>query len=284
MALAMALGTLPAHATDPQAEADIRKVLRAIAIIDPRDPTTSRRIETVLADEALMRWQQGQFLRDTDHPESIRVIDEQLAVARYRRQGRVPFDAYVYLTHDPVWRVIAARSMERIDMLVDAKAILEGIWFRTPEQNARLANFRLALATDRELRQWFDRHRQELDAMVQTYRQAVTTAPSDHDPEPGFLFDDAPQPAAKPLTEAQIAAASDIATRCAALNLKGIGSLADVEMFGHGDQEPVMVTVGGVLDDTVGFVHAPAGEPPIAPNRLIWVEPLGGDWYLVRTT
>ena len=40
-----------------------------------------------------------------------------------------------------------------------------------------------------------------------------------------------------------------------------------------------------MLDTTVGFFRAgPSGPPPISPSEFIWVEDLGGGWFLFRTT
>jgi hypothetical protein len=47
----------------------------------------------------------------------------------------------------------------------------------------------------------------------------------------------------------------------------------------------VTVVVGGMTDNTVGFLYLPLGSPPpIDPGSYIWVESLGNDWYLFRTT
>jgi len=46
-----------------------------------------------------------------------------------------------------------------------------------------------------------------------------------------------------------------------------------------------VLSIGGTPDNTVGFLRAgPSGPPPISPSEFIWVEPLGDDWYLFRTT
>jgi hypothetical protein len=46
-----------------------------------------------------------------------------------------------------------------------------------------------------------------------------------------------------------------------------------------------IVSIGGILDNEVGFLFAPDGRPPpIDPSRYIWVEPIGDGWYLFKTT
>ena len=46
------------------------------------------------------------------------------------------------------------------------------------------------------------------------------------------------------------------------------------------------VTIGGVLDNSLGFLHAedPATVPSISPEEYIWIEPVGDGWYLFKTT
>lgn len=45
------------------------------------------------------------------------------------------------------------------------------------------------------------------------------------------------------------------------------------------------IVVGKTLDSTVGFLRAGAlGPPAINPSSYIWIEDLGGGWFLFRTT
>jgi hypothetical protein len=51
------------------------------------------------------------------------------------------------------------------------------------------------------------------------------------------------------------------------------------------DGRLVDVVIGGLVDNTVGFVHVRDGAPPpIDSSDRIWVEPLGSGWFLFRTT
>jgi hypothetical protein len=50
-------------------------------------------------------------------------------------------------------------------------------------------------------------------------------------------------------------------------------------------RDQTVLTIGGAVDNTVGFLRAgPSGPPTISPSEFIWVEPLGEDWYLFRAT
>jgi hypothetical protein len=43
--------------------------------------------------------------------------------------------------------------------------------------------------------------------------------------------------------------------------------------------------IGGIMDNTVGFVYSPSNKPPqISPSSYIWVEEIAAGWYLFRTT
>lgn len=51
------------------------------------------------------------------------------------------------------------------------------------------------------------------------------------------------------------------------------------------DGDLILVTIGGILDNEVGFLWAPEGAAPaIDASRYIWVEPIGGGWHLFKTT
>lgn len=65
--------------------------------------------------------------------------------------------------------------------------------------------------------------------------------------------------------------------------------VADLEVLGVSTVEEtageVRVIIGGTLDNTVGFLKpGPAGPPAISPSEYIWMEDVGGGWFLFRTT
>ena len=45
-----------------------------------------------------------------------------------------------------------------------------------------------------------------------------------------------------------------------------------------------VASIGGILDNEVGFLFSEKAAPAIDPSHYIWVEPLGGGWYLFKTT
>jgi hypothetical protein len=44
------------------------------------------------------------------------------------------------------------------------------------------------------------------------------------------------------------------------------------------------VVIGGIQDNTVGFLYSPGPPPQMSPDGFVWVEPVGDDWYFYRTT
>lgn len=51
------------------------------------------------------------------------------------------------------------------------------------------------------------------------------------------------------------------------------------------EQGLVFVSIGGILDNEVGFMWAPRDKlPRIDDSNYIWIEPAGGDWYLFKTS
>ena len=70
-------------------------------------------------------------------------------------------------------------------------------------------------------------------------------------------------------------ASDDTAARARAIGVQRVNS----------DGDKADIVVGGMLDNTVGFMRpGPSGPPPIEPSTFIWVEDLGGGWFLYRTT
>jgi hypothetical protein len=51
------------------------------------------------------------------------------------------------------------------------------------------------------------------------------------------------------------------------------------------DDGLIILSVGGIMDNEVGFLFAPEGRlPAISLTDYIWIEPAGRGWYLFKTT
>lgn len=182
-------------------------------------------------------------------------ISPERAVARVPA-GKVPQDTYIYLEKvDGRWKVSAERTLALSFLLREFKEDLESKPAATPDQQALLRNVRLTVASDAELAAWFARHGAELEAIKNDY---VAAGSSDWVIAKG-------EGKAGPLVD-----------RLRALGLAGMGR-----------SEPgfVEVIVGGVLENAVGFLFDGGKPPPRpSPDDYIWIEPLGGGWYLFRTS
>jgi hypothetical protein len=51
------------------------------------------------------------------------------------------------------------------------------------------------------------------------------------------------------------------------------------------DDGLIILSIGSIIDNEVGFLFAPDGRvPAISRDEYIWIEPAGGGWYLFKTT
>jgi hypothetical protein len=188
-------------------------------------------------------------------PDRIVMLVGGKAVARLPGQGEDRPDLYLYLSqHDGAWRIDAARTFAFTDMLREMRNVLRDRASHGSGDDDMLANLELTLESDQDLRAWFDHVRHDLEylrSMVQNGRERA----GDDD---GLMVPD-----------------SSALRRRLHLGAVSFSSTGVVR-----------VTIGGMTDNEVGFLHAadPAQVPPIDPSDHIWIEPLGDGWYLFRTT
>lgn len=197
-----------------------------------------------------------------NEPDKILLIDETRAVGRF--QARVtaandrPVDVYFYLKNEGAdWKIYAVRRfavpqfMEQLFESLNARANLN-------EADRRLyENLQLTLDTDKGLRAWFAENRASMDKL-----RSLLPSSSKRSAPLYVGTDDKQFPA--------------VAALLKNLNL----SRVSIEKNGN-----IEIVIGGVTDNTVGFIYSPAGKPPeITTLEYIWVEPLADNWYLFRTT
>jgi hypothetical protein len=133
-------------------------------------------------------------------------------------------------------------------VLGELRSTLRQISVRTEEQERTLGNVELTLATDAALRRWFEEHRPEMERLRAAAGQAQGRIET---PEVNSLI--------------------------AQLHLNSLTVAPD---------GIIRASIGGLVDNEVGFLFAadPDLVPAINPSDHIWVEPLGGSWYLFKTT
>ena len=186
----------------------------------------------------------GASLGPLTGPDVIVMLAGDRAVARMHYRERR--DAYLYLHRaGGAWTIDAIRTLALPPFVVTLGDSLRATPRRTAEQDEMLANLELTMRSDAELLAWFGAHRSELEQL-------------------------------RALAEAGRGASAQAETILHELHLLSAGAEAGL----------VRVTIGGILDNGVGFLHAdrPEAVPPIDPIEHIWIEPVGGGWYLFKTT
>jgi hypothetical protein len=197
---------------------------------------------------------------------SLRPVETAPATAVYAVQvaidGRVQ-DIYAYVVkEDAGWRLAAIRALwlpPMYYMLLDTLANAPTL----PDSDAaELENMRLTVSTDSALKAFFHAHRPVLDSIAETFGRDTTRL----------------------LRAARPGPAASTSPRSAAIQL---GELH----FGGARRDPgapgcVLLAIGGMLDNEVGFMHCPdgAGPPAISIASFILVEVVAPGWYLYKTT
>lgn len=165
-------------------------------------------------------------------------------------------ELYFHLVRRGQWRMTALRAMALPPLMNTLLDDLEAQKSLSQQDRIMRDNLRLTLRNDAELHEWFKEHRGDLDDLVAHVRESFA---------PGESVRFESESAHPALQE-----------RLLDLSLMHLTLTQDRQ---------VHVLVGGIVDNSVGFIHAPEDDPPaLNPEEYIWVEPLGDGWYLYRTT
>ena len=191
-------------------------------------------------------------------PDKALMLEEGRAVVRLPASGSEP-DIYLHLRQESErWTIHALRALALPRFVVELRDRLRALPARTAELDQRLHNLELTLSSDAELRAWFAAHQAALERLRSL---AYAGGGSGRTMADGSRTIETPE-AAQALRE---------------LHALGL----TVSPGGT-----VTVTIGGILDNSVGFLHSadPDAVPAIDPSDHIWVEALGDGWYLFKTT
>lgn len=188
--------------------------------------------------------------------DKIVLLEKDKAVARCADIVGQP-NEYLYLTKvGENWQIHTIRSLALPRFLWDLKDDLAATPNRSADSEAMYQNLLLTTRSDGELRNWFFDHKQELDEM------RVLTPVFEKFSEDG-------------MSNRRLSNSARTNDLVAALHLN----------YAEMEDGNFNVSVGGILDNSVGFLYADAENvPKISPSEYIWVEPLGDGWYLYRTT
>ena len=261
IAVAAALGAVTAQESFAQpnllAGADVTE---ARAVIDRFLALNSAEQLTGPEAQALLAAELDDFAHATfgplSAPDRLVALAGGSVVARLPAAGERP-DIYLYLRrHEGSWRITGLRALALVGPLHYMRTALRAQESRTAEEEAMLGNMELTLSSDAQLRAWFSANG---DAMEQLKAIAASGA--------GSVAADGGRRVDTPEAEALV--------RALHLNMVGVSA-----------RGVTRVSIGGMLDNEVGFLHSadPAAVPPIDPSDHFWVEPLGDGWYLFKTT
>lgn len=260
LALGAALGSMPASAGPMAASAETsreaaeqRAVLAELDRLSAAGKLQSEDGKALRTGEAL-RWQEAS-LNERLTIDTLVQISPGRAVARLPA-GQSLQDSYIYLEKvGGRWKVSATRALALTGPIREAVADLENnVALR--DREFLLRNFRLTLATDAELKAWFGTNKAALEALRNDYLAARTNE-------------------AWRIAEGEDKG-SPLSDRMRALGLIAIAP---------GESSGVEIMIGGVVDNSVGFLFV--GEqapPPMSDDEYIWVESIGDGWCLFRTT
>ncbi len=222
-----------------------------------REALRSEQARRLLVAEAAS-WDVPSFGKLADAPDKLVLLDKNLAVGRVQWFGENNYvaDMYFYLEFDGTWKIGAMRRLALTGMVEDLYFALKAKKNLSPEEKDTLANIELVLASDKVLKEWFAHNRELLDQLYNLIRSKVGG-------ESLYIND------------------SDKRFPEVAQSLKRL-HLSGVNVQANGNVE---IVIGGMLDNTVGFMYSPSKNPPsISPSSNIWVEEVTDKWYLFRTT
>jgi hypothetical protein len=235
---------------------EVKAVLEQLMGFSKRNALASLEAKNIYTGEAL-KWDFPTFGRLAEAPGKI-VLTNQYAIARYQltAENGLTADVYIYLINEGKWKIKSVRRLAMTGILEKVQAGLKARPRLTDDEQNMLANINLTLATDKELSSWLIEHKTQLKQLCDLTTSAAATRPQ-------FITSDGqdhPQ----------------IVTLLKQLHLSGIET--------DGTRN-IKIVIGGVIDNTVGYIYAPSNDPPqIDDGEYFWVEKITDNWYLFRTT
>ncbi|HEX8249196.1 MAG TPA: hypothetical protein VF599_13550 [Pyrinomonadaceae bacterium] len=237
---------------------DARAVLVRLAELSRKQELRTEAAQNLLTGE-MLKTKANSFGKLTEAPDKILLTEKNRAVGRFQMSGahERAVDVYFYLEYDKSWKIYASRATALAGIFEQSYSFMKNRTDLSETEKLDFANLKLTLAPDRDLRVWFSENRQKLDelrALLQKTGGKTSTVYVGWD-------------------EKQFPEAFRMLRK---LNLR----TAIVKP--NGDVE---IVIGGISDNTVGFLYSPSNKPPaISPDSYIWVEKVAEKWFLFRTT
>lgn len=175
-------------------------------------------------------------------------------------------DAYLFLQRGERWQIVSYRGLALPELFYAMIDTLQAMPERTPEYERMLRTLRLVTQPDSALKAYFAGHRAEFDALGRAAAEAEGLSTVYAEP---LEKDESLSPALLRIREM---------LRALAL---GRATLRDEQAPGC-----VLLEIGGMMDDTAGYLYAPAGcrVPRMSPEYFIYLEELAPGWYVYKTT
>ena len=211
----------------------------------------------LLIGEAL-QWDTPTFGNLATSPDKTILLSKETAVARVQWYGQDNYvaDFYFYLISDVSWKIVTMRRLALTGIVEMAYNGLKAKKSLTSEERDELSNLELVLASDEALRAWFGKNLASMNRL-----RALTHSI----PKGEYVF-----------LNHQDKNYPEIGKLLKELHFSGL----EVQQDGN-----VQMTIGGVTDNTVGFIYSASNHPPpISPGPYIWVEQVADKWFLFRTT
>ncbi len=207
----------------------------------------------------------GKLLFEQSEAEpNVLVVGNNYAVARTRLNDPKPLDVYFYLRRDTNWKITALRALAcngPLGAIADQLRKKKASGSLNADEHQTLQNLEITLATDKDLKTWFKQNQSALEQLAQSGSQLS--------PGTSILVNDHRQPH-------EISENLVVKEKLKVLHLSSLNKV---------DEKQIEIIIGGVTDNTVGFLYAPDNKPPLlGPSEYIWVEKVADKWYLFRTT
>ncbi len=239
------------------------------------------------------KWNDAWFGQAFGKPDKIVSVEQNFSVARILiiEENSRTVDLYFYLKFDDGWKIRTMRAMAQTGFIKSINAALKSKSVLTAEEKETLANTELVLSSDKMLADWFQKNRAALDKL--STLAALETKKKPVKPITPRKVKSRKNVAVATVEKATIDTEEDeprtieTVTRNTPKFPKTAAALKSLHLTALETKSNanIEITIGGITDNSVGFVYSPSGTPPpIDGWRYIWVEKIASDWYLYRTT
>jgi hypothetical protein len=178
-------------------------------------------------------------------------------------------DIYGYLSREQSgWKLTAMRSLAAMNILGPLIAQLDSLPSVPDSLKFNYENGKLIISSDAKLKTYLTDNMDEFEAIIGPFLSGVLATRVYSDSSFGG-----------PPEYADEAAARQVRELLARLYLHTVGAAQDAPGC-------LDVMIGGVVDNTVGYLYVPEGAslPRMNPNQYILVEKIFDRWYLYKTT